>query len=421
MEDVIETTAPAPPMAAPPPGPAAPALRRAWVVIVCLTLLNTIGMTVVFPVLPFVTLEYVHEGSLALWVAVLESVNALCAFLVAPLLGGLSDRFGRRPILIISAFGAAAGYAVFGVGGALWVLVAARALQGLTAGDMPAIFAYVADITPAEDRAKRYGMLGALAGVGMMLGPAIGGALSTWHLDAPVHVTALMAVAVGAVSVFALPESLAPENRTAKVKLKDLHPFKVLKDAFARPELRLLLGGFTLAGIPFYFYANNLPVLGRDTVGWGATQIGLLMSVAGVLDIVIQGGLLALLLPRIGERGVVIAGLVGQTVGCAGMALVAHSLDAPQLLVAAALLFASGQGATTAALDAMMSNSVAASEQGWLAGGISSIGSAIQMTAPLLAGWLYVSSGRATPYTLGFVMLAAAAVLLLRANTRPAR
>ncbi|MFE4861121.1 MFS transporter [Streptomyces sp. NPDC056670] len=405
--------------AAPVEGPSAP--RRAWLVLVCLTLLNAIGMTVVFPVLPFVTLEYVDGGSLALWVGVLESVSALCAFLVAPLLGGLSDRIGRRPVLIISAFGAAAAYAMFGVGGALWVLVAARALQGLSSGDMPAIFAYVADITPAKDRTKRYGLLGALTGVGMMVGPAIGGFLSKVSLDAPVYATAVTAALVGLVSVFALPESLAPRNRTARLKLEDLHPFKVLRDAFARPELRVLLTGFTLVSIPFYFYANNLSVLGKDAVGWGPTQVGLLLSVAGILDIAVQGGLLALLLPRIGERGVVIAGIVAQAVGCGGMALVAFSLDMPQLLAVTALLFASGQGAMTAALDGLMSNAVAADEQGWLAGGISSIGSAIQMTAPLLAGWLYASTGHATPYALGFVMIVAAAVLLVRAVAAPAR
>ncbi|CAM5280781.1 Tetracycline resistance protein, class C [Streptomyces avidinii] len=393
--------------------------RRAWAVIVCLTLLNSIGMTVVFPVLPFVTLQYVPEGSLALWVGVLESVNALCAFLVAPLLGGLSDRIGRRPVLIISAFGAAACYAMFGVGGALWVLIAARALQGLAAGDMPAIFAYVADITPAEDRTKRYGLLGALTGAGMMIGPAIGGILSKISLEAPVFATALIAVLVGLASIFALPESLAPHNRSKRLSLEELHPFKVLKDAFARTELRPLLIGFTLISIPFYFYVNNLSVLGKDSVGWGPAQVGLLLSAAGVLDIVIQGGLLALLVPRIGERGVVVSGIVAQGVGCAGMALVAFSLDMPQLLAIAALLFASGQGAMTAALDGLMSNAVGADEQGWLAGGISSIGSAIQMTAPLAAGWLYASTGHATPYALGFVMIVTAAVLLFRVQRKP--
>ncbi|WKE67533.1 MFS transporter [Streptomyces sp. WP-1] len=141
-----------------------PPRRASAAVVVCLTLLDSPGTTVVFPALPFVTFEYVHEGSPALWVGVLEWVNAHCAFLVALPLGALSGRLGRRPMLVSGAFGAAAGCALLCVGGALWVLVAARAVQGRAAGDMPAVFARVADITPARDRTKCYGLLGAVPG-----------------------------------------------------------------------------------------------------------------------------------------------------------------------------------------------------------------------------------------------------------------
>ena len=205
----VEGTAPAG-----PPGP-----RRAWFLVVALTMLNVLGMGIIFPVLPFITLRYVSGGSLALWVGVLESVNAFCAFLVAPFLGGLSDRIGRRPILILGAFGAALGYVLFGIGGALWVLIVGRIIQGLTAGDMPALFAYVADITPAGDRAKRYGFLGALSGIGFMVGPALGGLLAKISLSAPIFATAAVAALVGVISLVILPESLAAENRSSKLSL----------------------------------------------------------------------------------------------------------------------------------------------------------------------------------------------------------
>lgn len=391
------------------------ASRRAWFVLVAITLLNSAGMSVVFPVLPFVTLRFVpDEASLAIWVGVLESVNALCAFLVAPFLGALSDRIGRRPIVIIGAFGAALGYALFGIAGALWVLVLARVIQGLTAGDMPALFAYLADITPAEDRAKRFGLLGALSGIGFMVGPAVGGLLATVSLEAPVFATAAVAVLIGLLSIFVLPESLAEENRSPKLVVTGLHPFKAISDAFSRKSLRPLLIGFTLITVPFVFFSSNISVVALDAVGWGPTQIGLLLAAIGVLDIVVQGGLLGILLPRIGERGIVVAGVVGQAIGCLGIALAASVLPLPWVLAAAALVLASGQGGMTAALDGMMSGVVGADEQGWFAGSVSSLTSALQMISPLLAGWMYGALGHSSLYWVGFVMIVLAGVVFTR-------
>ncbi len=165
-------------------------------------------------------------------------MNALCAFLVAPLLGRLSDRFGRRPVIIVAAFGAVIGYLLFGIGGSIWVLLLARVIQGATAGDLPALFAYLADITPPEQRAKRFGLLGALTGVGTMIGPALGGLLAAIDISLPLFVTAGIALLIAILSIFVLPESLAPERRVKRLDLRTLHPVKVFKDAFGRKELR---------------------------------------------------------------------------------------------------------------------------------------------------------------------------------------
>ncbi len=394
-----------------------PIARLAWPLLIAITFLTTIGMTIVFPVLPFILRRYVPEASLALWVGILESVYALCAFLAAPFLGSFSDRFGRKPILVVSVLGSAVGYLMFGIGGALWVLLVSRIIDGLTAGDLPVMFAYLADITPPEDRAKRYGLLGALGGIGTMVGPAFGAFLATVSLSAPVFATAAIAALIGLLSAVALPESLAPENRSTALNLSELHPFKVISAALARRELRALLISFTLVSIPFAFFVNNVSVLAMDSVQWGPTQVGVLLSGVGVVDIIIQGALLGLLVKRYGERGVVIGGMLGQLVGCLGLALVASFVPLTWVLATASLVFAAGQGGMQAALDGLMSNSVGADEQGWLAGGMSSLGSAVQMTAPLLAGWLYgVSHG--APYWLGVALVALAAVTLARSTHR---
>lgn len=397
----------------------APTPQRAWIMLVVLTMLTVIGMTVVLPVLPFVVLQYVsHENDLAIWVGVLEAVNGLCAFLVAPFLGRLSDRFGRRPVIIAAAFGAAFSMALFGIGGALWVLLLARVIQGLTAGDMPALFAYLADITPPEKRAQRFGLLGALSGIGMMIGPAVGGLLAAISLQLPVFLTAAVALTIAILSIVLLPESLKPENRAPAITLRQLQPFAVFKDAFGRTELRALLIGFGLLALPFGFFVNNFSVLALDSIHWGPTQIGLLTAGVGIIDILIQGVLLAILLPRIGERGVIISGIVAQMAGLAGLAIVASLLAEPWVFIVGALLLAAGQGASQAAMDGAMSNAVGDDEQGWLGGATQSLNAAMSTVAPLIAAALYATVSHAAPYWLGVAIMVVAASVVARAHIR---
>ncbi|MFS0735255.1 MFS transporter [Microbacterium sp. 1P10UB] len=394
-----------------------PAPKRAWTMLIVLTMLTTAGMTVVLPVLPFVVLRYVpQENDLALWVGTLEAVNGLCAFLVAPFLGRLSDRFGRRPVIIAAAFGAALSMTLFGVGGSIWVLLLARVIQGLTAGDLPALFAYLADITPPAQRARRFGLLGALAGIGTMIGPALGGVLGAISVELPVFVTAGLALVIAVLSLFLLPESHRAENRIAAIRMGDVQPFAVFRSAFRRPELRGLMIGFALLALPFGFFVNNFSVLALDAISWGPTQIGLTTAAVGIIDILIQGVLLGILLPRIGERAVIVSGIVTQIVGLAGLAVVASVFAQPWLFIAGALMLAAGQGASQAAMDGAMSNAVGADEQGWLGGATQSLNAAMGTVAPLIAGALYVGVGHAAPYALGVALMVVAAIVVGRAH-----
>lgn len=385
--------------------------------LIVITMLTTAGMTVVLPVLPFVVLRYVaNPGDLAVWVGVIETVNALCAFLVAPFLGRLSDRFGRRPIIVIAGFGATVGYLLFGIGGALWVLLLGRIVQGVTAGDLPALFAYLADITPPEKRARRFGVLGALSGIGTMVGPALGGLLAAIDVDLPVFVTAGLALTVAVLSLFLLPESLATEKRIPTLDLRGVHPLAVFRGVFRRPELRGLMIGLILVGLPFGFFVNNFSVLALDAIHWTPTSIGLLTACVGIIDIAIQGVLLGILLPRIGERGVIVGGILTQAVGLAALAVVASLLAQPWLFVVGALTLAAGQGAATATMDGVLSTTVGDDEQGWLAGAAQSLNAAIGAVAPFVAGLLYAHVAHAAPYALGVALMVAAAVVIGRAR-----
>ena len=385
--------------------------------LIVLTMLTVIGMTVVLPVLPFVVLQYVsHESDLAIWVGVLEAINGLCAFLAAPFLGRLSDRFGRRPVIIVAAFGAAFSMALFGIGGALWVLVLARVVQGLTAGDLPALFAYLADITPPEQRAKRFGLLGALSGIGTMIGPALGGLLAAVSIQLPVFLTAAVALTIAILSIFLLPESLLPGNRIRVIRLREVQPFAVFAEAFGRKELRGLMIGFALLALPFGFFVNNFSVLALDSIQWGPTQIGLLTAAVGIIDILIQGVLLGILLPRIGERGVIVSGIIAQMLGLAALAVVASIFAQPWVFIVGALMLAAGQGASQAAMDGAMSNAVGDDEQGWLGGATQSLNAAMGTAAPLIAGALYALVSHAAPYWLGVALMIVAVIVVGRAH-----
>jgi DHA1 family tetracycline resistance protein-like MFS transporter len=296
------------------------------------------------------------------------------------------------------------------------VLVLARVIQGLTAGDMPALFAYLADITPPAKRAQRFGLLGALSGIGMMIGPALGGLLAAIDLRLPVFLTAGVALSIAILSIFLLPESLKPENRAGAITARDVQPFAVFAGAFGRRELRALLIGFGILALPFGFFVNNFSVLALDSIQWGPTQVGLLTAAVGIIDILIQGVLLAILLPRIGERGVIVSGIVAQMAGLAGLAIVASFLAQPWVFIVGALLLAAGQGASQAALDGVMSNAVGDDEQGWLGGVTQSLNAAMSTVAPLIAAALYTTVSHAAPYWLGVVLMLVAAIVVARAH-----
>jgi len=390
--------------------------RRAWVVLITLSMLSGIGMTVVFPVMPFLVQQYLPAGhsSLSIWVGVLEAVSALCAFVASPFFGGLSDRVGRRPVIIIASFGAVVGYLIFGFGGALWVLLLGRIIQGITAGDLPAMFAYVADITPPENRAKRFGLLGALNGISFMVGPALGGLLSTIDIRFPVFVTAAAALLVALLSIFLLPESLAPENRAKKLQMENLNPVNVVVDAFRRRNLRGILLTIALLAIPFMFFSSNFSVLAIDTVHWDATQVGFLLSVIGVLDIVIQGVVLGFLISRIGDHATIAIGIIGQILGIGALVALALHFAQPWLLIVGVLMLGGFQGLTQAPLDGMLSSAAGDDEQGKVAGALQAVNSGVQMVAPLIAGVLYATLGQASPYLIGLVLAVTALVTFAR-------
>jgi MFS transporter, DHA1 family, tetracycline resistance protein len=386
----------------------APSRDGSFALILAAAFLNTMGMTVVFPVLPFVVQRYTHSGAeTALWVGLLASVFAACAFFAAPVLGAVSDRFGRRPVLIVSLAGSALGFLIFGIGGALWVLLAGRIIDGLTGGNISTIFAYVSDVTAPQDRGRRFGLVGGVMGAGFMIGPGIGGLLSRFGLPAPVFFAAALTALTAIAAAFLLPESLNAEHRRAALGIHDIHPFATIAETMRRPQLRILMLFVLGLTIPMAGLQTNLGVFGKDVLQWGPMQAGMLGFGVGVMDILVQGVLVGKLMPRIGERGIVTIGLIGQGVGYVVIALVTR-MPSSMAFAFGGLLFAASEGGTGPAMLSLISRSVSHKEQGWVQGGVQSMNSAARAIGPLLWGVIYASVSHAAPYWIGAGVIAIA-------------
>ena len=243
-----------------------------------------------------------------------------------------------------------------------------------------------------------------------MVGPALGGLLAVHSTLLPVVVTAGAATTVGLLTLVLLPESLPVGRRTRHLTFSRTNPVTAFRTAFSRPGLRGPLIGLMLVAVPFGFFINNYSVVAMDAVSWDAVRVGLLTSGVGVLDIVVQGGLLGLLLPRFGERRVILVGASAQLAGFSAVATVAGLVHEPWLIVVGTLLIGGGEGMVTATLAGVLSSKVGEGEQGWLAGVVEGVQTGVGVIAPLLVGLLYSVAGHATPYWLGCLLIFGALV-----------
>lgn len=365
--------------------------------------LFSIGMTLVFPVLPFIVMQYVADvRQQPVVIGALGAVFALCAFLSGPVMGALSDAYGRRPVLILSLLGSAVGYVMFGIGGSLLMLFAGRIIDGLTAGGMSAMFGFIADTTRPEERGKVFGQVGAVVGAGFIIGPALGGLLSHLSLSAPMYAAAAVCLLNMAWGYFVLPESRA---RQAKhFDLAHLNPFAQLGGALAYPEVRRLVTVSVLFSIPFSIMSVSMALLARDILHWGPAQASTAYMIVGVCDILAQGFLLPHLIRWLGEKGVAQLGLGVGLVGLIGYAALPAFPSTP-LLYLSVLLFATGEGIFTATQGALLSLAAPGDEQGRVQGGAQAFGALAQIVGPLSGGQLYARLGPSVTFGTGAALV----------------
>ena len=387
--------------------------RRPLTLIFLTLFLDLLGVGILIPITPYLVRQYRSD---ALTIGLLVLVFSAAQFLMTPVLGALSDRYGRRPVLLVSLFGTAIGHFMFGLAPNLGIMFAARILDGITGGNISAAQAYIADITPPEDRAKSFGLIGAAFGLGFMMGPAIGGLLSTISLQAPAFAAGSLALVTTALSYFFLPESLPPERRTVTpMQWSMLNPFRALGAALGRVNLRFtLLASFALnfaySGLQSHFALYTLTRFHANE-----RQNAWLLTYLGVMITIIQGGLIRRLMPVLGESKVIRIGLV---LGGLGFLALIFSPGVGYVYGALTLL-SMGSGLAAPALQSLVSQRAGASEQGVVMGVTQSLGSLSRILGPLWAGLTFDAFAPSAPYWTGCVMMAVSLLMIGRSTARP--
>lgn len=389
----------------------APRRRYALPFIFAVLLLDVMGLTLLFPVQAFIVRRYSSD---ALMVVLIPVLYAGAQFVATPALGRLSDRFGRRPLLLLCLLGSAAGYALFGLGGSLTVLFVSRLIDGVTGGNTAIASAVIADVSRPEERARHYALVGLAFGLGFILGPALGGALSVVALAAPAYAAAGLALLAAVVGYFVLPETLPAERRdTGVIRPIDLNPLASIAVFARRPVVgRLLLVNALFA---FVFDGNNgvVSLFLLDRFAITPVQLAVLLALGGVATAVVQGGLVERSVRRFGEKSLALFSLASLGVGSLAWVL------APSLWVLIPLS-PLAQGAMSfiwPTMSALLANEVGDHEQGRLNGVSAALGGLMTVLGPLWAGTAYDTWGPGTPFWAGLPLVLVAMALL--AGLRP--
>ncbi|MDT8437049.1 MAG: MFS transporter [Gemmatimonadota bacterium] len=380
---------------------------RAALGIVFLTVfLDLVGFGIVLPLLPFYASEL---GASPLGVGLIIGSYSAMQFIFSPIWGALSDRVGRRPLLILGLTGSAASYVVFGLAETIAVLLLSRVIAGIMGATIPVAQAYIADSTTAEKRARGMGLIGAAFGLGFIFGPAIGGFLSRWGYGVPGFVAAGLSFAGAASAIFLLPESLAPEHRAPSAGRAGRDAFatraRAARGAFRARRLRDPIIAFFLGTMGFAGYTTTLPLFLDHPLGLDAIHAGALFAFVGLISALMQGMAIGPLVERRGEKPVAAVGGLLLGAGLAGMGLLQTIPATIIMLVPIGI----GWGMLAPSLQSLLSRRAHAREQGEVLGVNQSASAFARVIGPVAAGWAFGALGPGLGFLAGGALILAAA------------
>lgn len=376
--------------------------------------IDMLGLGLLIPVLPFIVRQFSES---AMTVGLLSMSFALFQFFAAPILGRLSDKYGRRPLLLFSLLGSAIGYLLFGLAHSLVLLFVARVVDGISGGNVSIAQAYIADVTDPAHRSRNFGLLGAAFGMGFIIGPAIGGTLSHfWGLTAPAFFAAALALSNTVLGFFVLPETRPVEKRsTEPITFRALNPFLGIVRAIQHEHLAgIFLAIFTF-NVAFSGLQSNFSLFTLAKFGWGPQENAMLFVVIGVMSAITQAVIVRKLVTIFRDQKIATVGMAVQSVSYLATAFVPKGWM--QFPTSAVMSF--GVGITTPTLSGVVSNSVSEQEQGLMLGTTQSITALTRIVGPLWAGFAFDWISPAAPYWSGAIMIAVAALLIRQA--RPQR
>ena len=364
--------------------------RSPLIVIFTTVFIDLIGFGIVIPVLPFYAEGTIFNAT-PRTVGLLFASYSIMQLIFSPVLGSLSDKHGRRPVLLLSIIGTGVGFLVLGFARTVFMLFVGRILDGITGGNISTAQAYIADVTTTENRAKGMGLIGAAFGLGFIFGPALGGILSQWGIHVPFVFAAALCFANAVLLYFTLPETVTP-NHPAKNRAARGRSFRHVLDSLKQPRLSFVLIIYFLFIVAFSIMTTSFSLYTMFRFGYDATHTGYLFAYVGLIAVIIQGGLIGRLVKRFGELPLVIFGAM-----CFAISLFAVPFVGPAAGGLAALLigggvFSMGNSLATPALTSLASKSVGPGEQGAVLGVTQSVASLARAVGPFLAAVLINSS-----------------------------